>query len=334
MNDVTRDITYLQTLIVNVFFIGEAGAPDRGWTLVDAGMPRFTGAIVAAARRRFGEGSRPNAIVLTHGHFDHVGSLKELAELWDVPVYAHALELPFLTGRSDYPAPDPTVGGGLMALSSPLFPRKGIDLGARVQALPEDGTVPGMAGWRWIHTPGHAPGHVSLWRESDRALIVGDAFTTVKQESLFAVATQWQEIHGPPSYFTIDWPSARRSVEELAALRPEIGATGHGVPMRGPELRAGLDRLLVDWEVLAVPRDGRYVRERATWDENGIASVPPAARYVRKDTVPLALALGGIAALGVVGIAALASRARSGDGSRRDSRAQRPQRPPVSSRSA
>lgn len=94
-----------------------------------------------------------------------------------------------------------------------------------------------MPGWHWIHTPGHTPGHVSLFREDDRCLIAGDAFVTVKQESLYAVATQEQEIHGPPAHFTPDWAAARQSVERLARLPPAIAATGHGTPMRGLEMR-------------------------------------------------------------------------------------------------
>ena len=76
--------------------------------------------------------------------------------------------------------------GGLWAWSSFLLPNRGIDLGKRVQPLPADGTVPGLPEWRWIHTPGHSPGHVSLFREQDRTLIPGDAFVTVKQESFGA----------------------------------------------------------------------------------------------------------------------------------------------------
>ena len=50
---------------------------------------------------------------------------------------------------------------------SPLFPDEPIDLGNNVKALPTDGTVPHMPEFRWIHTPGHTPGHISLFREKN-----------------------------------------------------------------------------------------------------------------------------------------------------------------------
>jgi glyoxylase-like metal-dependent hydrolase (beta-lactamase superfamily II) len=259
-HQVVDELAYLRTSIVNVYFYGPPGAGDRGWVLIDAGMYGSSRSIVDAAARRFGRGARPAAIILTHGHFDHVGALPDLAEEWDVPVYVHELELPYVTGRSPYPPPDPTVGGGAMAALSFLYPRGPIDLGDRARTLPEDGTVPAMPGWEWIHTPGHTAGHVSLFRDSDGTLIAGDAFVTTKQESLYAVVTQDPEVHGPPAYFTPDWADARRSVERLAALRPAIAATGHGPPMGGHELSGGLEQLAREFERIAVPEQGRYVR--------------------------------------------------------------------------
>ena len=90
-----------------------------------------------------------------------------------------------------------------------------------------------MPGWRAVYTPGHTAGHVSIWREHDRTLIAGDAVVTTKQESLLAVMAQRPELHGPPAYFTQDWERAAQSVRTIAALEPEVLATGHGIVMRG-----------------------------------------------------------------------------------------------------
>lgn len=283
IEEITRDVARLRIAFVNLYFVGTSTPPSgdsavRPWALVDAGLAAGAAQILSVAAERFGQDSRPAAIVLTHGHFDHVGALDALLHVWDVPVYAHTLELPFLTGRADYPPPDPTVGGGLMSRLSPLFPEQGINLGDRVRALPSNGAVPGMPGWRWILTSGHAPGHVSLFRHSDRLLLAGDAVTTTKQESVFSVATQKQELHGPPAYFTIDWDKARRSVATLASLQPSILATGHGQPMSGPTLARDLAALARDFDRRARPVRGRYVTHPASTDEQGIVALPPPAR--------------------------------------------------------
>jgi glyoxylase-like metal-dependent hydrolase (beta-lactamase superfamily II) len=192
-----------------------------------------------------------------------VGALRELAKRWDVPIFAHERELPYLDGSVAYPPPDPSVGGGLMATLSRFYPRGPIDVSRWLEVLPPDGSVPGMPGWSWIHTPGHTPGHVSLWREGGRTVIAGDAFITTRQESAYAVATQRPEIHGPPMYFTPDWEAAAESVRRLAALEPELVVTGHGPPLEGPEMREGLRMLARDFERVAVPEHGRYTPRKA-----------------------------------------------------------------------
>jgi glyoxylase-like metal-dependent hydrolase (beta-lactamase superfamily II) len=277
LHEIADDLAYKRLAIVNVVFYGTppartASTEDAPWVLIDTGLHGMSGRIVRAAAKHFGENALPSAIILTHGHADHVGGLEALAESWDVPIYAHELELPFLDGRESYPPPDPTVGG-LMSLTSPMFSRGPIDVSRWLGALPGDGSVPGMPGFRWIHTPGHTPGHVSLWRADDKTLIAGDAFITTHQESAYAVATQEPELHGPPTYYTPDWPSARESVRRLAALDPELVITGHGRAMHGPLMRDALHLLARDFDSIAVPKHGRYVDgrvERTSRDDEGV----------------------------------------------------------------
>ena len=304
--ELTPDVAGLQIVMVNVYFVGHPQIDGGDWVLIDAGLPMSASRITSAAADRFGAGARPRAILLTHVHFDHVGVLRELADRWDVPIYAHPMEFPYLTGRSPYPPPDPTVGG-LMARLSPLYPKGPIDVSHRLEALPQDGTVPFLPDWRWIATPGHSPGHVSFYREADGVLIAGDAFTTQKQESLVGVITQHQEVYGPPAYFTPDWNAARESVRKLAALNLSIGATGHGIPMSGQRLRAELHALADHFDEVALPDGGRYVREPAMTDESGVISLPPPV----SDPVPKVL-LGAAIAAGVCALL-MGSRRRRDD---------------------
>jgi glyoxylase-like metal-dependent hydrolase (beta-lactamase superfamily II) len=255
LDSIATGLVGVRILFVNVFAV----AGEAGWTLIDAGLNGSAARIKRWATEHFGA-APPNAIVLTHAHFDHVGAIDDLIESWSVPVYAHREEVPYVTGERSYPAPDPSVGGGLMARMASLYPRGPIDLGARVRQLPADGSIPPMPGWRWVETAGHTAGHVSLFRDVDRALIVGDAFCTTRQESFFAVATQRPELHGPPAYFTTDWDAARDSVQRLAALQPAFIAPGHGQPMAGEDAMRSLTELSERFDEVARPERGRYVQ--------------------------------------------------------------------------
>lgn len=256
--EVCPDLLVINFTVVTACLIGRPGGE---FLLFDTGLANSADFIKRTVAERFGEGARPAAIILSHGHFDHVGAVIRLSQDWDVPVYIHELELPYVTGRRDYPLADPTVSTGLVAQLSPTFPHTAIDLGDRVSALPGDGTMPGIAGWRWIHTPGHTEGHVSLFRESDRTLLAADAILTVKQESLWSVITQAERISGPPQYLTVDWEAAERSVALLRDLQPELLIPGHGRPLAGDELERELSKLVCNFEAIARPEQGRFVEQ-------------------------------------------------------------------------
>lgn len=256
--EVLPDILLLHFTIVTACIVGRKDS----WVLVDAGLENSYDFIVKSSEDRFGKESHPQAILLTHGHFDHIGSVVRLAEHWDVPVYAHELEIPYITGKKDYPMGDPEVDEGLVAKMSPSFPHRSINLGHRAVILPKDGSVPGMREWKWIHTPGHTEGHVSFFRGKDKVLIVGDAFTTTKQESFTSVLTQHEQIKGPPAYLTTDWQAAQKSVEHIKELKPEWVIPSHGLPMKGEELAKHLELLVQHFKEIAVPNQGSFVKEK------------------------------------------------------------------------
>lgn len=237
------------------------GPPDGKWVLIDAGMPGSGKKIIEVSEERFGTGTAPECIILTHGHFDHVGGITELLEKWKVPVYAHQKELPYLNGTTAYPEPDRTVDGGLLAKIADIYPYKPIDITEALRELPQDMSLPFLTNWEWIHTPGHSPGHVSFFRKEDKVLISGDAVITVRQDSLYKVLIQTKELNGPPRYFTNDWDLAEKSVVTLNALDPEFLISGHGQYLSGEALRSALINLATNFDELAKPKFGKYVKD-------------------------------------------------------------------------
>lgn len=242
MERVAAGVEGLRIAFVNVFGIEHA---NGSWTLVDTGLPLSAGMIRRWGERHFGKPA--SAIVLTHGHFDHVSGASDLAQAWDIPIYAHPLEFPYLTGEKEYPPPRVGEGGGLMSMLSPMYPRGPVNVGRWLRPL---ATGPGaretsaVPGWEIVHTPGHTPGHISLFRSSDLTLLVGDAFCTTKPESFFEAAiAQSPELHGPPAYFTADPQQALRSIRMLASLHPRVIAPGHGRPLAGAEVEDKLPQL-------------------------------------------------------------------------------------------
>lgn len=284
---IAHDVGWFPVSFVNAYFVGHPGEP---WALIDSGLPGSAQPIFEAAEARFGGGARPAAIYLTHGHFDHSGAARQLANRWRVPIFIHEMELPYVTGRSNFPPPDPTMGGAIAFLSR-FIPYRARNLGERVQELPR-GELAGLPGWKWIETPGHSPGHVSFFRESDGVLLAGDAFATTNMDSWTSLITARKELGRAGAPFNFDWDATRESVEKLAQLRPNVAGCGHGIPMCDAGLPNRLERFA---KMFHRPQHGRYIREAAEVDTSGVVWLPPAPF----DPVPLATAglllLGGVA---------------------------------------
>lgn len=209
-------------LAANAYLVGS----DSSWVLVDAGWPRCARTIGRAAEAAFGPGTRPSAILLTHLHPDHSGSVRELAEAWGTPVFVHPRELPL--GRR---------------------PRDRILRGARladvVRALDPSGPPPGLPDWQCVPAPGHTPGSIAFFRPRDRLLISGDAVLTVDLTSRRGLLGRWSQPAAPLRVTDWDPTATEDTIVALARLEPRGLAPGHGRPRVGPAVAPGL-RALAD----------------------------------------------------------------------------------------
>ena len=291
-SEVAPDVQRVATGFVNTYIVGDRSR----WVLVDTGIVGLAPLVKRAAEARFGFGAKPSAIVLTHGHFDHAGNVNTLVGTnQGIPVYAHPLELPYLSGRSDYPPPDPTVGGAIAQMSR-TFSHRGRVIDTPLTAL-ESESIPEMPGWRWIHTPGHTAGHISLYRAADGVLIAGDALATMNMDSWVEQVRRTPEVCGPPAPRTTAWTAARRSIEMLARLNPRVVAAGHGLPLAGEQVPEALQRFAA---AFTPPAQGRYVNAAALAGPDGVEWVPPAP----PDPFPMQAAGAAMVAAGALGLAA------------------------------
>jgi glyoxylase-like metal-dependent hydrolase (beta-lactamase superfamily II) len=264
---IADNLIHIPVGIGNAYLVGDSDS----FVLVDSGPQGNSATIISVVEEQFGPDASPECIVLTHGHFDHSGSADTLADHWDIDIFAHPLEHPYLDGRASYPPPDPTVGG-FMAQAIRFVPIKQPNLSGRLQELDPDDEIPGMEGWDIIETPGHTPGHISFFRHEDRTLIAGDAFCTMNQDSMVDTLSRKQVVWRPPTYYTFDWEEAEISVRRLATLRPDVLAAGHGVPMSGPDATQQLRQLAKNFPI---PEHGRYVDQPAQFNHNGVTFLPP-----------------------------------------------------------
>ena len=288
--EIAPHVHVLPIAFVNAYAIE---TPDDNWVLVDtgikAGLP-----MVKALEKQFGK--PPVAIVLTHGHFDHAGNALQLANDWNVKIYIGARERPYLDGEEAYPPFDPTVGGALAFLTR-FFPHPEYDFGDRLQTIPENGELEFLPGWKVIETPGHSPGHISLWNDETKILIAGDALCTANFDKWPGAMLQIpQQLARSASPATPDWKSALESTHKLAELNPQIIGAGHGKPMNGDDVAAALRAFAAK---VSPPEHGRYVGESATYAPDGSLIALPSRI---EDPLGTSLKIGAVALL-TIGLA-------------------------------
>ena len=213
---------------MNVYFLEE----DAGVVQFDAGTKSMT----RKAREAGAQLGGLKRIVLGHAHADHRGTAPYLG----VPVHCHPDEV--ADAESD------AAIAPYMDLSQlPVAPVRWIypTLLRRWDGGPVkiDGTVSEgdeVAGFRVLHFPGHAPGLIGLWRESDRLAIVSDVIYLVDSARLRPLPKG--EASVPHPAWAWDHAKAKESVRKLAALEPAVVCPGHERPLRGDNLRQVLER--------------------------------------------------------------------------------------------
>ena len=214
----------------NVYFVRS----PQSWVLIDAGWPGSADAIRRGAEFLFGPDTPPAAILLTHAHPDHFGSAADLARVWELPVWVHRDDLPYLQGGV---LPDELLDpiGRVFTVLQRVLPERAVarmtssDLKEIACALPGQ-EVPGLPDWEYVHTPGHSPGHVVFFRPSDRVLLAGDVVLTAP---LWGVLSSVQRPARPPWIASWNWGLTKAAVNTIAGLEPRVLGTGHGIPMAG-----------------------------------------------------------------------------------------------------
>jgi glyoxylase-like metal-dependent hydrolase (beta-lactamase superfamily II) len=177
--------------------------------LIDAGRTWDKRRILAEL-----EGREISLLALTHVHPDHQGSAKAVCEARGVPLACHADDVDAMEGRRPVQEAEPSnpINRAVRAIwEGPPHP---------VDRVLQDGDE--VAGFRVVHTPGHARGHVVFFRESDRVAICGDVIRNM------SYATGLPGIKEPPDFFTYDPAENRRSIRKLAELNPSLILPGHG----------------------------------------------------------------------------------------------------------
>jgi hydroxyacylglutathione hydrolase len=199
---------------------------DGGVTLFDAGARTMTRAVSSAGAKLGGI----RRIVLGHGHTDHRGTAPALG----VPVLCHPDEMQDAEGSGGFRYWPEGLAGlpfGHRRLHR-LLHRYAWDGGpVRIDGTVTEGDE--VAGFKVIALPGHAPGQIGLWRESDRLALVSDCFYTLD------IWGRDSDAHVPFPIYNYDTEQARASIRKLAELEPAAAWPGHANPVTG-DVRAKL----------------------------------------------------------------------------------------------
>ena len=208
--------------LTNVYLLDDG----EGVTLFESGSVTQVAAIGEAA-------PRIERVVLSHAHADHRGGASKLG----APVFCHPDE------RADVEGDGGEHYYDWSKVGNPLIRMLGPRTLARMDGGPVhvDGTLSEgdeLAGFTVLHLPGHAPGLIGLWRESDHVAIVSDAVFVCDP---FTVTARPGEARMPPAPVRPDDAAARASIRRIAALDPAIVWLGHFGPIAG-DVRAQLER--------------------------------------------------------------------------------------------
>ncbi len=208
----------------NVYLIEDEG----GVTLFDAGARTMTRAVASAGAKLGGI----RRVVLGHGHTDHRG----VAPALGVPVLCHPDEVIDAEGSGGFRYWPPDLAGlppGARQIQR-LLHRYAFDGGpVKISGTVSEGDE--IAGFRVVDLPGHAPGLIALWRESDRLALSSDCFYTIDMWGRNSAASM------PEPVYNFDTDQARASMRKLAALEPAAAWPGHGKPLTG-DVRTQLER--------------------------------------------------------------------------------------------
>ena len=191
---------------------------DGRVTLIDCGLKRAPGRIVAGLAHIGRHPSDVTRIILTHAHFDHAGGAHEMVAAADVAgVEIHEADAPFIRSGSSPPLDQSITSGRLFSR-----PSSGNFTATAVAQELHDGQVIDVAGGlRVVHTPGHTPGHVSLLHESSGVLITGDAIFNM------AARMRW-----PIAAFCTSFRQNQQSAHVLGELEYDVAAFTHGPEVR------------------------------------------------------------------------------------------------------